>query len=82
MVGGSSYELTANAQIWPRTLNNVIGGKRDSIYLVVQDIGQASQSGMGFICGMTFLERFYTVYDTGNSRLGLAATQFTNAIVN
>jgi cathepsin E len=82
VVSGSTYELTANAQIWPRTLNNVIGGKSGSIYLVVQDIGQDSQSGMDFICGTTFLERFYTVYDTGNSRLGLATTQFTNAIVN
>ena len=82
VASGNTYELTANAQIWPRTLNNVIGGKSDSIYLVVQDIGQTAQSGMDFICGMTFLERFYTVYDTGNSRLGLATTQFTNAIAN
>lgn len=82
VVGGSTYELTANAQIWPRTLNNVVGGKSDSIFLVLQDIGQTSQPGIDFICGMTFLERFYTVYDTGNSRLGLATTQFTNAISN
>lgn len=83
VVDGNTYELIANAQIWPRTLNNVIGGKSDSIYLVVQDIERASQSGMGFICGMTFLERFYSVYDTGPyPRLGLATTQFTNAIVN
>jgi hypothetical protein len=34
---------------------------------------------MDFICGMTFLERFYTLYDTGISRLGLATTQFTIA---
>ena len=34
---------------------------------------------MDFICGMTFLERFYTLYDTGNFRLGLATTQFTIA---
>jgi len=82
-VGGNTYELIANAQIWPRTHNNVIGGKGDSIYLVVQDIEQASQSGMDFICGMTFIKRFYSVYDTGYyPQLGLATTQFTNAIVN
>jgi hypothetical protein len=83
VVGGNTYELIANAQIWPRTHNNVIGGKGDSIYLVVQDIEQASQSGMDFICGMTFIKRFYSVYDTGYyPQLGLATTQFTNAIVN
>ena len=49
------------------------------LYLVVQDIGAHSGSGMDFICGMVFLERFYTIYDTGNSHLGLATTQFTIA---
>jgi hypothetical protein len=79
-ISGSTYTLTTNAQIWPYALNEGIGGNNNSLYLVIQDIDVNSGSGMDFICGMTFLERFYTLYDTGISRLGLATTQFT--IVN
>jgi hypothetical protein len=32
--------------------------------------------------GFVFLQRFYSVYDTGNSQLGLATTQFTSATTN
>lgn len=32
------YELTANAQIWPRHLNTMINGTKDGIYLVVGDV--------------------------------------------
>lgn len=37
---------------------------------------------MDFIIGYTFLERFYSVYDTTNKRVGLAATSFTKATSN
>jgi hypothetical protein len=80
-VGDSSFELTPNAQIWPRSLNTAVHGKKDLIYLTVQDIG-ASNPGVGFICGMAFLERFYSVFDTGHRRLGLATTKFTHAETN
>ena len=32
--------------------------------------------------GFTFLQRFYSVYDTTNSQVGLATTEFTNAETN
>jgi hypothetical protein len=32
--------------------------------------------------GFAFLQRYYSVYDVTNSRLGLAATQLTNAETN
>ncbi len=80
--GGTSFELTANGQIWPRTLNTFIGGTSGSIYLVVNDIGSPTGSGLDFINGYTFLERFYSVYDTTNNRIGFATTPFTTATTN
>jgi hypothetical protein len=101
-IGGISYELTPNAQIWPRSLNAQIHGDEDSIYLVVTDLHKPSGQGLDFISmmicfnfsrtfvmtgisypdGFAFLQRYYSVYDVTNSRLGLAATPFTNAETN
>ncbi|KAH9913360.1 family A1 protease [Fomitopsis serialis] len=81
-IGGTTYGLTANAQIWPRALNSAIGGTADDIYLVVNDIGSASGEGLDFINGYAFLERFYSVYDTTNSQVGFAETSFTSATSN
>ena len=78
----NTYEFTANAQIWPRALNSVIGGKDDAIYLIVADIGTPSGQGLDFINGFGFLERFYSVFDTTNKRVGLATTPFTQATSN
>jgi cathepsin E len=80
--GGTTFELTPNAQIWPRALNEFIGGTRDHIYLVVNDIGAPSGQGFDFINGYTFLERFYSVFDTAQHRVGLATTAFTTATSN
>lgn len=102
--GQTTYELTRNAQIWPRSvryrtccqpsdadsgwdilhsqLNTAIGGDADAIYLVIADIGSPSGSGVDFINGMSFLERFYAVYDVGSSRVGFANTRYTNADTN
>ncbi|KAK2465527.1 hypothetical protein APHAL10511_002419 [Amanita phalloides] len=82
IVNGVTYGLTPNGQIWPRALNSAIGGSPSSIYLVVADIGSPSGSGLDFIDGYTFLERFYSVFDTTNSRVGLATTPFTTATTN
>ncbi|KAH9952696.1 aspartic peptidase domain-containing protein [Lactifluus volemus] len=70
-IGGTSYKLTSNAQIWPR-----------SIYLVVTDLHRSSGQGLDFINGFAFLQRYYSVYDVTNSQLGLAATSFTNSETN
>ncbi|KAF8816929.1 aspartic peptidase A1 [Phlegmacium glaucopus] len=79
---GGIFELTANGQIWPRTLNTDIGGTTSGIYLIVADIGTPSGSGLDFILGVTFMERFYVVLDTAGKRVGLASTSSTHAIVN
>ncbi|KAH9170223.1 aspartic peptidase A1 [Lactarius sanguifluus] len=80
--GGISFELTANAQIWPRALNTFVGGTSGNIYLVVNDIGAPSGEGLDFINGYTFLERFYAVFDNTNNRIGFATTPFTTATTN
>ncbi|KAI0003733.1 aspartic peptidase A1 [Russula compacta] len=80
--GGTIFELTANAQIWPRALNTFIGGTAGNIYLIVNSIGSPTGQGLDFINGYTFLERFYSVFDTGNRRVGFATTPFTTATNN
>ncbi|TFK88713.1 acid protease [Polyporus arcularius HHB13444] len=81
-IGGTTFEFTANAQIWPRALNETIGGEEGKIYLVTADLGSESGQGLDFINGFAFLQRFYSVYDTGNTQVGLATTQFTDAETN
>ncbi|KAH9913361.1 aspartic peptidase domain-containing protein [Fomitopsis serialis] len=81
-IGGTTYSLTPNAQIWPRSLNSAIGGSADDIYLVVSDIGGESGEGLDFINGYAFLERFYSVFDTTNSQVGFATTPYTSATSN
>ncbi|KAG0705810.1 acid protease [Suillus ampliporus] len=78
--GGVSYELTPNGQIWPRSLNSAIGGTTGDIYLVVGDLG--SNTGFDFVNGYCFLQRYYSVYDTTNSRVGFAETEYTYATSN
>jgi len=81
-VNNVDYEFTADAQVWPRALNSAIGGQPNDIFLVVADIGTPSGSGLDFINGFTFLERFYSVFDTTNKKVGLANTPFTRATTN
>ncbi|KAH9931674.1 acid protease [Epithele typhae] len=81
-IGGTTFEMTPNAQIWPRSLNSTIGGEEGKIYLVAADLGSQSGQGLDFINGFAFLQRFYSVYDTGNSQVGLATTAFTDAETN
>ncbi|KAG6826334.1 hypothetical protein H0H92_000281 [Tricholoma furcatifolium] len=81
-IDSETYELTPNAQIWPRALNDLIGGQQDKIYLIVADMDSQSGSGLDFIGGFTFLQRFYSVFDTTNCRFGLARTVHTTAEIN
>ncbi|KAJ3573547.1 hypothetical protein NP233_g2369 [Leucocoprinus birnbaumii] len=79
---GVTYELTANAQIWPRALNTAIGGNTNSVYLIVGDIGTPSGEGFDFVNGYAFLERFYSVFNSANGSVGFATTSFTRATTN
>jgi hypothetical protein len=77
VIENRTYEFNANAQVWPRALNQVIGGNLDFAYLIVSDLGP--DQDMGFVAGMTFLQRFYVVFDSRRHRVGLANTQYTNS---
>ncbi|KAF8140531.1 aspartic peptidase domain-containing protein [Boletus edulis] len=81
-VGAVTYALTPNGQIWPRSLNTYIGGTTGSIYSIVNNLGSPSGQGLDFINGQSFLERFYSVFDTTNNRVGFATTSFTDATTN
>ncbi len=82
IIGGRAFEFTPNAQIWPCSLNSLIGGTATGIYLVVNDIGSPSGQGLDVINSLALLERFYTVYDTTNKQIGADTTQFTTATAN
>jgi len=82
VIGGETFALTPDAQLWPVGLNGDIGGESGVLYLVVNDLGTPSGEGLDFINGQTFLERFYAVFDTTNNRVGLATTKFTTEIIN
>ncbi|KAG2365294.1 aspartic peptidase domain-containing protein [Suillus spraguei] len=81
-IGKETYSLTPNAQIWPRSINAAINGADNAIYLVVKSLGTPTGQGIDFHNGYVFLQRFYTVLDTSNSRVGFAKTSFTDATTN
>ncbi|KAH8102723.1 acid protease [Cristinia sonorae] len=85
-INGVTFEFTANAQIFPRKFNALVGGDPDGIYGIVGDLGTPPPLvpvfNSAFVNGMAFLERFYSVYDTTNNRIGLATTKFTYADIN
>ncbi|KIP03305.1 hypothetical protein PHLGIDRAFT_245515 [Phlebiopsis gigantea 11061_1 CR5-6] len=81
-IGDKTWTLNANAQIWPRSLNTALGGDDDHVYFVVGNLGERSGSGFDFINGYMFMQRFYTVFDSSNSRVGFATTKYTNSEAN
>ncbi|KAG2356775.1 aspartic proteinase [Suillus spraguei] len=81
-IDGQTYGLTRDGQIWPRSLNSAINGANKAIYLVIKDIGTPTGQGLNFLNGFVFLQRFYTVFDTRNRRIGFARTPFTGATTN
>ena len=81
IVDDTTYELIPNAQILPRTTNTgIIGGDNDHLYLVVFDLGQIDSTGLDYIAGMTFLQRYYSVYDQDCPSVGFAKTPFTDVM--
>ena len=75
----ANFTLTPDAQVWPQSLNAHFGGVASQILLIAVDIGVQS---FDVVLSMTFLQRFYSVFDSGNNQVGLAQTPFTNAILN
>ncbi|KAG2357431.1 aspartic peptidase domain-containing protein [Suillus spraguei] len=74
-IGEETYSLTRNAQIWPRSLNHIVFGNHNDVFLVVKSL--LTPSGTRFS-----LQRFYTVFDADKSRIGFAQTSYTDAMTN
>ncbi|KAG2358439.1 family A1 protease [Suillus spraguei] len=81
-IGRSTFTLIPDAQIWPRSLNERIGGGADDIYLVVKALTTPTGAGLDFINGYVFFQRFYIVFDSGRQRVGFGRTIFTSVISN
>ncbi|KAG2361552.1 aspartic peptidase domain-containing protein [Suillus spraguei] len=82
-IGNGVFSLTPNAQIWPRFLNYKFdGAEDDGIYLIIKSLRTAAGAGLDFIVGWTFMQRFYTVLDRDNRKVGFAMTSFTFATTN
>ncbi|KAG2357563.1 aspartic peptidase A1 [Suillus spraguei] len=79
-IGLYTYRFIRNAQIWPRSLNYKIDGGDgdDDIFLVVKRLSLPTGSGLDFINGYVFLQRYYAVFDGSMwPRVGFARTPYT-----
>ncbi|KAJ7236841.1 aspartic peptidase domain-containing protein [Mycena rebaudengoi] len=81
-INGKPFEFTANAQIWPRALNTLIGGSAKNVYLIIAELEPTNGEDIDIVLGVVFLQRFFTVYDYNNAQVGFANTAFTNATTN
>ncbi|KAJ7254603.1 aspartic peptidase domain-containing protein [Mycena rebaudengoi] len=81
-INGKPFEFTANAQIWPRALNTLIGGSAKNVYLIIAELEPTNGEDIDIVLGVVFLQRFFTVYDYKNAQVGFANTAFTNATTN
>ncbi|KAG2361164.1 aspartic peptidase A1 [Suillus spraguei] len=81
-IDGEIYNLSRNGQIWPRWLNHRIDGAPNGIYLVIKSLNRPAGTGINFRLGYVFLQRFYSVYDDHNFRIGFATTPYTDADTN
>ncbi|KAG2355852.1 aspartic proteinase [Suillus spraguei] len=73
-IGNGVFSLSPNTQIWPRSLNHRIRAEKDDIYLIIKSLSGATGAGLDFIIGWTFMQRFYTVLDRDNRKIGFAMT--------
>ncbi|KAL6308128.1 hypothetical protein BKA93DRAFT_822719 [Sparassis latifolia] len=82
----TNAELTFGGTVAAKYTGPIAYISLSDIYLVVNDIGTSSGEGLDFINGYAFLERlykwFYSAFDTGNNRVGFAATSYTDATTN
>ncbi|KAG2355239.1 family A1 protease [Suillus spraguei] len=79
-IGEDTYKLVPNAQIWPRLLNYRLGGGGgdNDIFLIVKGLASPTGSGLDFVNGYVFLQRFYVAFDSIGRRVGFGRTQFTS----
>ncbi|KAJ4473168.1 family A1 protease [Lentinula aciculospora] len=82
------FDLTPNAQLFPRAFNTEIGGSADDIFLITASSGSTAASSIGCIMGQSFLQRTYAAFVTPDGDpgaagiVGFATTPFTDATTN
>ncbi|KAH7878512.1 aspartic peptidase A1 [Lentinula edodes] len=82
------FDLTPNAQLFPRAFNTEIGGSADDILLITASSGSNDASTIDCIMGQSFLQRTYSAFVTPNGNpdaagtVGFATTPFTDATTN
>jgi len=77
-IGGEDYIFTPSAQLIPSEISPLFGlpsPSESGFYTSV--FSNSGVSADTFTLGMYFLERFYVVLDTPNSRIGFAYTEYT-----
>ncbi|GJJ72415.1 hypothetical protein EMPS_04772 [Entomortierella parvispora] len=70
-IGGTAFTLTPSQYLIPANQVANLGGTSGDTYSWIGSLGD-NESGLAFILGQKFLENFYSVFDTTNSRVGLA----------
>ncbi|KAH9832517.1 acid protease [Rhodofomes roseus] len=76
-VSGEPFVLDVEAQLLPIWQNTAWGAEPNLQYGYIGPIGSPSGEGLDFILGQKFMERFYAVFDTPNSRVGFAYSDHT-----
>jgi len=79
-IGGKPFILDAAAQLLPKDQNVVWGADPDTQYGYIGPMGQISGTGLDFIIGQKFMERYYAVFDASNSRVGFGYTDHTFSV--
>jgi hypothetical protein len=77
-----NFTLIPDAQIFQPSVNTLIlaDASPDKIYLCVGPFNNTK--GWDITLGKAFIERYYSVFDTGRRQVGLAQTNFTNSIIS
>ncbi|KZT68718.1 acid protease [Daedalea quercina L-15889] len=73
-VSDQPFTLDVEAQLLPVWQNAAWGAEPNLQYGYIGPIGSLSGTGLDLIIGQKFMERFYAVFDTPNSRVGFAYT--------
>lgn len=69
---GKNFAITPSKYIVPPGQVTAYGGVSGQTYLLFGDLGGYDNNGLNFIAGLVFLEQYVSIYDTKNSRIGLA----------
>ncbi|KAG8221152.1 acid protease [Butyriboletus roseoflavus] len=68
------FTMDVAAQLFPSNEDIALGGVAGKQYGVVGSLGYIGVKGFGFVLGVTFMERYYAVFDADASRVGFAQT--------